>query len=529
MKEDSGWNVRFQRRDGISPPFHYSNGENDTFVAIIEALGGGVAALDIDHDEVPDLIFAGGGTLQPNSTLTAKPAGVFRNRGDWQFVPLNECFPPAKVFSHGVIAADFDEDGFTDVLVTGYGGLQLLRNLGDGSFFDATPSELLLDSAWSTSAAWGDLNGDQILDVYVAHYVNWSFENNPECGLGGHRDTCPPRSFSPLDDEVFLGVGDGTFRAARKELGFSDGGSGLGVLLADLDQDSDLDAYIANDGLPNFFYENIGGKFKDISVSSGADRNDRGLPDGSMGLACGDFNDDLIPDIWVTNYENESMALYRSLSRTFYQHASHPTGVSGIGSTYVGWGIQLSDFDADGDEDVFITTGHAQRHPTTTTRLQKPILLRNDDGHFSNEASAGGEYFAASHLGRGVAAGDFDNDGRVDTAISDLHGPATLLRCCTETAANWVGIQLIGRSCTREPVGASVVATTFGKKRLRMINGGGSYLSTSDPRIVFFMSPTEQELTVNITWPSGKKQVVENLSVGHYHTIVESRPSLIIP
>lgn len=527
----SAWNAQMQVRDAISPPFYYSNGEDDTYYAILEALGGGVGAVDFDHDSRMDLILAGGGVLHPNATISAASTGMYRNRGDWRLTSAGDWMPPATVFSHGVMAADFNEDGFTDVLMTGYGGLQLLQNEGDGSFSDVTVASRLLDPFWSTGAAWGDLNGDQIMDCYVAHYVNWSFENNPLCEyLPEHiRDSCAPKSFLPIDDEVFLGLGDGTFRAARKELGFSDGGSGLGVLLCDFDLDSDLDVYVANDGLANFFYENVGGKFKDASLASGADRNERGLPDGSMGLECGDFNEDLIPDIWVTNFENESMALYRSLSPAFYQHASQPTGVAGIGAMYVGWGIQLTDFDADGDEDVLIATGHAQRHPRTTTHQQKPILLKNDDGHFTNVASTASEYFTTAHSGRGLAAGDFDNDGLVDSAISDLDGPAVMLKCSTESSANWVGIQLVGVAGTRDPVGATVVGSTFGKQRLRLVKGGGSYLSTPDRRMVFHMPATETHLAVKITWPSGEVQSVENLKAGMYHTVVESRSSLPMP
>ncbi|MEJ7592323.1 MAG: CRTAC1 family protein [Planctomycetaceae bacterium] len=525
------WNVRIEAMSGaMKPPFHYANGEDGKYFAILEALGGGVAVADFNSDERWDLCFAGGGVLEQDATMTAEPNAIYWNRGNWQFTSSQSGLPAQRVFSHGVATADFNNDGFPDILVTGYGGLQLLQNQGDGEFLDITDSCGLIDPSWSTSAAWGDLNADGYLDIYVAHYVNWSFSNNPPCTnqLEGIRDTCPPRTFEPLDDEVFLGNGNGQFAAAREKLGFSPGGSGLGVLIMDTDGDADLDVYVANDGLPNFLYENTGKSFIDISVSSGADRNERGLPDGSMGLEAGDFNGDLLPDIWVTNFENESMAFYCSLSRGFYQHSSHSAGISGIGASHVGWGIQLSDFDADGDEDVFIATGHALRHPMTTNRLQKPLLLQNNDSHFSKVVSSVGGYFSADHLARGVAGCDFDNNGVVDTAVSQIHEPAVILKCNSEHEANWVGMRLIGLNGTRDPIGARIVASTFGKQRLRMIKGGGSYLSTSDQRVLFHLPTAETHLILNITWPSGINQIVD-VPAGEYYTILESRSPVRIP
>ncbi len=516
--------LSFNERCVLQPPFQFSNGEEGEYFAIIEALGGGVATADFDNDSNWDLFFPGGGNLAVDERMGSAPSGFYRNQGNWQFVDGSRFVPLPESFSHGAASADFNEDGFSDVLVTGYGGVQLLHNQGDGTFLDCTEAAGLNDPSWSTSAAWGDLNGDGFQDLYIAHYVDWSFENNPKCiqQLENIRDTCPPRSFQPLTDEVFLGQGNGTFIAAHSDLGFSPGGAGLGVLLADLDGDLDLDIYVANDGLPNFYYENAEGRhFKDASISSGTDRNERGISDGSMGLEAGDFNDDLIPDLWVTNYQNESMALYGSLFPGSYQHVSHPMGISGIGSHYVGWGIQLSDFDADGDEDVLIATGHALRNPSTTTRRQNPILLRNDSSRFSNVASIAGSYFRTQHLGRGLAGCDFDNDGRVDSAISQMHEPATILECTDSRLANWVGIRLVGRRGTRDPIGARIQASTFGKSRLRMVKGGGSYMSSSDQRVVFCLPDAQAHLAVDITWPTGIKQSGIDLRAGEYHTILE--------
>ena len=502
----------------------YHNGEDSDYFAILEALGGGVAAIDFDRDGMWDLLFPGGGDLLPEDRIEGRPAGLFRNRGSCRFEDRSNHLPFSNIFTHGAAAADFDDDGFTDVLITGYGAVQLLKNMGDGTFLDVTTNSGIVDPAWSTTAAWGDLDGDGILDVYIANYVDWSFKNNPVCleRPENRRDSCSPRTFKSITDSVFLGLGDGTFRSAQDELGFSPGGKGLGVLIVDLDGDRDLDIYVANDGEPNFIYQNNSGTFSDISVISGADRNDRGLPDGSMGLEAGDFNDDLIPDIWVTNFEKESMALYRSHTDGFFLHVSQPMGIAGIGSEYVGWGISLADFDGDGDEDVFIATGHANRFSKSAPRFQIPILLRNDDNKkYVNVASTAGAYFTKGHLGRGVSGCDFDNDGRCDLAISQMHEQAALLQNTSNRTSNWIGVQLIGRTGTRDPIGARVILTAGKARQTRFVKGGSSYLSTADPRLLFHVPEKKSAVKIEIAWPSGIDQTITDPQFGRYHVILE--------
>lgn len=516
--------IAFHERAAFNPPFLYHNGEDSDYFAILEALGGGVATIDFDRDGWWDVMLPGGGDLLPGERMVGRPTGLYRNLGSWSVGDISSVLPESNFFSHGAAAADFDADGFTDVLITGYGAVQLLHNAGDGTFRDVTVGSGIANASWSTGAAWGDLNGDGVLDVFIANYVNWSFANNPVCIARpeNQRDTCAPRSFEAQTDAVFLGLGDGTFRSALEELGFSPGGKGLGVLLVDLDQDRDLDVYVANDGEANFIYQNNGGTFTDISIISGADRNDRGMPDGSMGLEAGDFNGDGRPDLWVTNYEQESMALYRAHAGGFYQHVSQPLGIAGIGSTYVGWGIHLSDFDGDGDEDVFIATGHAIRHSKSAPRFQRPVLLENLDGRkFVNVAAAAGEYFTNGHLGRGVSGCDVDNDGRCDVIVSQLHEPAVLLENATPTASTWLGVQLVGRVSPRDPIGASVVLSVGQRRQFRMLKSGASYLSTSDSRLLFRIPDSADPVLLEIDWPSGITQHLTHLKPGRYHVVVE--------
>lgn len=516
--------ISFQMIEPFVGDFTHHHGESDEYFAILEAIGGGIAAIDYDEDGRFDLIIPGGGDLLPGNRIAPRPTGLFRQRYDEGFVDFSSVLPEIGFFSQGAAAADFDGDGFTDLLITGYGAVQLLRNSGDGTFQDVTSDSRIENNSWGTSAAWGDLNGDGVLDLFVANYLDWSFENNPVCleQPSNRRDSCGPRSFKPLNDAAFIGSGDGTFQSCHEELGFSPGGKGLGVMLLDLDGDCDLDVYVANDGEPNFIYRNDSGHFTDISVISGADRNEQGRPDGSMGLEAGDFNNDLLPDVWVSNYEKESMALYRSHPEGYYMHVSQQMGIAGIGSEYVGWGICLSDFDGDGDEDAFIATGHANRYSPGAPRYQLPILLENQGNQrFLNVASGAGDYFLATHLARGVAGCDFNNDGRCDLAISHQNEPVRGLQNITAIQSNWLGIRLIGRISPRNPTGARIICEPGNQQQVRFLKAGSSFMSTSDPRILFHLPRTSSQASVEIHWPSGLTQKVMNLATRKYHAIVE--------
>ena len=347
--------------------FTYRNGQEADNAAIVESLGGGVALVDYDGDGDMDLFFPGGGEFGPDQQIHGRPSALFRNDGGWRFTEVTQLagVSRAPYYSHGIAAGDFDSDGFPDLLVTGYGGLQLFQNQGDGTFQEVSASAGLNDRLWSSSAAWGDFNGDGHLDLYVTHYVNWSFKNHPYCAgpKKGQREVCPPREYQPLPDTLYTSNGDGTFRDVSREVGLrveGEGlGKGLGVLLADVDVDGDLDIYVANDTVPNFLYRNNGqGHFDEVGLMSGTSLSESGTSDGSMGVDLGDFNLDGLPDLWVANYERESFALYRNEGNCNFQHVSQSVGLTDVGGVYVGWGTVFFDFDRDGDEDVFVSNGH---------------------------------------------------------------------------------------------------------------------------------------------------------------------------
>ena len=515
------------RADEVGVAFLYRNGEETEQFSILESLGGGVAFVDYDQDGHLDLFFPGGGSFASDGEPTGRAGALFRQNQPGQFSLVTSL---ARVdhdthYTHGVARADADNDGFPDLLVTGYGGLLFFHNQGDGTFSECAISSGMDDRLWSSSAAWGDLNEDGVLDLYIAHYVNWSPRNNPACAsiAGNRRDVCPPKQFDPLPDLLYFGVGDGTFRDGSREAGLTTLGKGLGVLIADVDLDGHQDIYVANDTVPNFLYHNNGkGVLEDISESSGASVNDKGLPDGSMGVDVGDFNLDGLPDLWISNYERENFAVYRNFGGKTFLHVSQATGVAAVGSQYVGWGTVCFDVDADGDEDVFVSNGHVVHFPEAAPVRQRPLLFENLLGkRFQNVAPSAGPWMASLHAGRGCAAGDLDHDGDLDLVVSCMNEPVAILMNETVNHNHWMQIRLVGTVSSRDAQGARVTIQTELGKQSRQIKGGSSYGSTGSDWLHLGLAQADQIRNIEIHWPSGVVQSLVDFAVDQRHIVLE--------
>jgi hypothetical protein len=556
--------------------FTYRNGEEADHYAILESLGGGLAVLDIDGDGLLDLFIPGGGHYEgpDKHQIKGNPCRLYRNLGNFRFEDVTAKMGLDKIdfYTHGGAAADYDNDGWTDLLVTGWHHLALFHNVGvdpknptsGRKFVEVSKQAGMPEDLWTTSAAWGDLDGDGYPDLYVCQYVNWSFEfNHPlKCTYDGHtRDVCPPKQFTGLEHKLFRNLGDGTFKDVSKQAGLrvartdeeyeqltwlpqrsrerlkrdvregdTKFGKGLGVLMVDVNGDRKPDIYVANDTVDNFLYINRSTKpgefrFEELGMASGTARDDQGTPNGSMGLAASDFNGSGKPSIWVANYENELHALYRNdcvKDRIAFTFFTAPAGLAVFGRMTVGWGTGFFDIDHHGAEDLFLVTGHATRVPKTSPRAQPPILARNENGKFKNIVSQGGAYFnEQKHVARGAVLADFDNDGRVDIAVIHTNEPVAILRNEADTQGrHWVGLELVGKD-HRDVVGAKIVLEADGRKQTRFLQGGGSYASSSDRRHVIGLGAAGGISKLTVIWPSGKEQSFADLKLDRYYRFTE--------
>ncbi len=370
--------------------FTYRNGEEADQFTLLETLGGGVALLDYDGDGLLDIFVTGGGTFAgaDRKTLQGRPCTLYRNLGKCKFqdVTQDAGLNLAWGYTHGVAVADYDRDGWPDLLVTGYGRLVLLHNEPDGKggrrFVDVTEKMGLgRDISWNTSAGWADLDGDGWPDLYVCRYVDWSLTNNPFCAgrtIGVKQDICGPEAFKPLMHALFRNDKGKAFRDVSAEQGFQARGNGLGVVLADLNDDGRPDIFVGNDTNDNFLFMNAGGgKLVEKALAAGVALDHAGKATGSMGVDAGDYDGSGRPSLWVTTFQGQLQSLYRNLGREAFHHESAAAGIAAVGQQFVGFGTAFVDVDNDGWEDLIFVNGHVYRYPPANNLRQRPVLLHN--------------------------------------------------------------------------------------------------------------------------------------------------------
>ena len=493
---------------------------------LIETMGSGVALFDYDNDGRLDIFVVNGAPLSdptPKGMIPQKTGSKYWNRlfhqkRDGTFEDVTEKAGLQGVgYGMGVAAGDYDNDGYEDLYVTAYGGNRLYHNNGDGTFSDVTEKAGVGGSGWSTSAAWVDLDGDGLLDLVVLRYLQWDFDDT-WCGQRreGYREYCHPDAYSAIEPLVYHNDGNGHFTEISHKVGLAEPGKGLGIALADYDRDGYLDIFVANDSMPEFLYRNKGdGTFEEVALSSGAAVDGEGHTYAGMGVDFADYNNDGLPDLVVTDLASQMYALYRNDGDGTFTYDSYPSGIGRMTMTHSGWGVRFIDYDNDGWKDLLINQGHDLNTIQLTfpnLRYRETMLLaRNTGKGFVDVSAEAGGIFQQAWVGRGLAIGDIDNDGRLDAVVTSNDGGLYVLHNLTQTQNHWITLELVGHRSNRDAIGAEVKLVTAKGSQMATVTTAGSYLSSSDKRVHFGLGAETAARTIEIHWPSGMRQTLKNV------------------
>jgi enediyne biosynthesis protein E4 len=493
---------------------------------LLETMGSGVALFDCDNDGRLDLYLVNGAPFsdpEPKGSIPQKSGPEYWNRmyhqkPDGSFEDNTEKSGLKGVgYGMGVAVADYDNDGFEDVFVTGYGGNRLYHNNGNCTFTDVTEKAGVGGSGWSTSAAWVDLDNDGLLDLVVERYVQWDWEDM-WCGehREGYRGFCHPDVFQPISMLVYHNDGNGHFTEEAHKLGLDKPAKALGIAIADYDRDGRIDIYVANDSMPEFlFHQKKDGTFEEVGLESEVAVSAEGQTYAGMGVDFADADNDGWPDIVVTNLANQRYAYYENNKDGTFDYASFANGIGAMTLLHSGWSVRFLDYDNDGWKDLLIAQGHdldTVEKISPQLHYREPMLLaRNTGKKFVDVSGISGEIFHEAWVGRGMAIGDIDNDGRLDAVVSTNGGAAHILRNETTTANHWITLHLTGHKSNRDGIGAVVKLTTTQGSQWATVTTSSGYLSSSDPRVHFGMGESTVASSIEIRWPSGIVQILNNV------------------
>lgn len=504
-------------------------------------MGGGVALFDYNNDGRLDLFFTNGARLEDPMPKGAAPDKrdprywnrLYRQKPDGRFEDATErAGVKGDGYSMGAAAADYDNDGFVDIYVTGYAANILYRNNGDGTFSDITKRAGVVGSGWSTSAAWIDYDRDGRLDLFVARYLDWDFERGAiACGetRPGYRAYCHPDNFKGAPNMLFHQRADGSFEDVSTASGIADpSGKALGVAVTDFDSDGWPDLVVANDSVRQSLYHNLGnGKFEDVALPAGIGYDEDGRTFAGMGVDAADYDGDGHPDLLITALSNETYPLFRNSGDNSFSYETHTTGVGQATLLNSGWGTRFLDIDNDGLLDIFVAQGHVLDTVEKTSsylKYKQPLLvMRNTGKGFITVSGSAGEAFNVPLAARGAAVGDLNNDGQVDIVVAVLDDEPIVLRN-KGTGNHWIGLRLVGARSNRDGIGARVmVIDGGGRRRSFEVTTAGSYLSSSDPRVVVGLGDATGVRSVEVRWPGGKTQLLSAPAIDRYHVITEAR------
>ena len=504
--------------------FTYENGARGEQL-MVEATGGGAGWLDYDRDGWPDLYLGQGGRPYDPPGPDQPRDELYRNRFGQRFENVTAWSGiDERGYGQGVCVGDFDNDGFDDLLVTNVGPSRLFRNHGDGTFDEVSHSAGLNERGWATSAAWGDIDGDGDLDLYICRYCLYDPLHPQRClNKEGQPSICHPAQVKSEPDEFYLNLGDGSFRAAARELGlFGDQNRGLGVVIADFNNDHWPDIFVANDTTPNYIFINEAGKhFTEQGKLLGCAVNSDGTPQANMGIACGDFDRNGFLDLYVTHFSNEWNTLYVNdgplgfSDRTAILRLVTPT------LPMLAFGTTMHDFNGDGWLELFVANGHInERRPEGSTYRQVPQLFSFNGEFWDDVGNDAGPDFRIPVVGRGVAVADYDRDGRLDFVLVPQNSPTKLLHNESE-GSRLLQIECIGRRSNRPAIGTRAKMTVNGVQQTAEIFGGGSYCSSQELTLTFGAGNESSTVDLELSWPSGVVQTLHNISLPQRLTVLE--------
>ncbi len=494
-----------------------------------ETVGAGCAFFDYDNDGWMDIYLVNSGSADFFTPTTHLKNALYHNNHDGTFTDVTDKAGVAGgTFGMGVAAADYDGDGWVDLYVTSYGRNILYHNNGDGTFSDVTDKAGVAAPGWSTGAVWFDYDNDGKLDLFVASFVYYDKTLNVLCTDDiNRRYYCIPRYYKPRPSHLFHNNGNGTFTDVSKESGIADfPGKSFGVVATDVNNDGLMDLFVANDTMPNFLFINKGGgKFEESGLAAGVAFSESGKARSGMGVDAVDFDGDGWQDLFVANIEQEFFSLYHNQKDLTF--TDEPGEIGPATQFLSGWGLRFFDYDNDGYPDLFLVNGHPddfiEMH-NARVQYHEPLLLFHNTGKsFVNVSALSGPVFSKRFSGRGMATGDFDNDGDIDVLISNNGEPPVLLRNDGGNRNNWLGLQLIGTKSNPAAVGAMITWQAGGLKHSRLKTGGGSYLSSHDPREILGLGSAAQVDYLEIRWPSGKVDKFTKPPINTYLRIVEGQ------
>jgi enediyne biosynthesis protein E4 len=497
-----------------------------------ETVGSGCAFLDYDNDGWMDIYLVNSGPCDFYTPPQQLRNALYHNNRDGTFTDVTQkAGVTGNAYGMGVAVGDYDADGFADIYVTQYPNSILYHNNGDGTFTDVTAKAGVAAPGWGTSAVWFDYDNDGRLDLFVCRFVDYSKTKLKFCGdtVTGERHYCIPTIYDPMPCWLFHNNGDGTFTDVSKESGISEyKAKAWGAVAADINNDGRMDLYVTNDTVPNFLFANRGkGKFEEIGMLAGVALSGFGKPRSGMGVDAADYDQDGWIDLFEANVDHEMYSLYHNDKNEVFTDVANPNGIGAATRMMSGWGLKFFDYDNDGNIDLLLCNGHpddeVEKLIEGVTFRELMLMFRNNGKGFEDVSVASGSIFSKPLAGRGLALGDFDNDGSIDVLVSQNNAAPILLKNNAGRENHWLGVRLAGTKSNIDAIGAKVTYQSGDLQRHQFKVGGGSYLSAHDPRMVLGIGKRTKIDWLEVEWPqpSGKKERINNVPIDRYVTIVE--------